>query len=273
MWKKIPRATQNSRENDWNTTPRTSSDTVGQVMEISHDKLPPMPKKSASMFHHNFYPKWKIDLKDTKILQETRHKLVLLQQSYDDIVSKHSSDIGPTHLEEMKLTWAQMYPCCKQALPLKHHKFVKEEIKNLLEAGLIERSMSPYATSVIVVHRKSNLGAPLTETKRLVIDYCELNKQIPKVQTTKAKSVGSLALIETNEIDHIWSKLKGAKYFSILGICSWYHISIHPDSRPKTIFTCPYGKLLWKRVAFGVQTVPSIFLNLMFKLFFKYLNK
>ena len=28
-------------------------------------------------------------------------------------------------------------------LPLKHHKFVKEEIGNLLEAGLIERSMSP----------------------------------------------------------------------------------------------------------------------------------
>ena len=30
-------------------------------------------------------------------------------------------------------------------LPLKHYKFVKEEIKNLLEAELIERSMSPFA--------------------------------------------------------------------------------------------------------------------------------
>ena len=40
-------------------------------------------------------------------------------------------------------------------LPLKHHNFVKEEIVNLLEAGLIERTMSPYAVPIIVVPRKS----------------------------------------------------------------------------------------------------------------------
>ena len=44
-------------------------------MEISHDKLQQMPEKSAFMFHHNFYPKPKIDLEDTEVSQETRHKL------------------------------------------------------------------------------------------------------------------------------------------------------------------------------------------------------
>ena len=47
--------------------------------------------------------------------------------------------------------------------------------------------MSPYAAPIIVVLRKSKPGIPLTETKRLVIDYREMNKQIPKVQTTQAK--------------------------------------------------------------------------------------
>ena len=42
-------------------------------------------------------------------------------------------------------------------LPLKHYTFVKEEIKYLLEAGLIERSMSPYAAPIIVVPRKVDL--------------------------------------------------------------------------------------------------------------------
>ena len=51
-------------------------------------------------------------------------------------------------------------------LPLKHHKFIKEEIENLLEASLIERSMNPYATAITVVPRKSKLGAPFAETKR-----------------------------------------------------------------------------------------------------------
>ena len=59
---------------------------------------------------------------------------------------------------------------------------------------------------IIVVPRRSKLGASIAETKQLVIDYMELNKQIPKVQTTQALSKGSLALIETAKIDHIWSK-------------------------------------------------------------------
>ena len=93
------------------------------------------------------------------------------------------------------------------------------------------------------------------------------------VQTTQVKSKGTLAMVETAKIDHMWSKLTGTKYFSILDIWSGYHhISIHPDSRPKTTFTCPHRKFQWRRVAFGVQTASSVFLNLMFKLFFKYLD-
>ena len=93
-------------------------------------------------------------------------------------------------------------------LPLKCHKFVKEEIENLLKAGLIQRSMSLYATPIIVVLRKGKPGTPLSETKRSVIDYHKSNEQIPKVQSTQAKYKGSLTLTETAKIDHIWSKLK-----------------------------------------------------------------
>ena len=58
---------------------------------------------------------------------------------------------------------------------------MKEEIENLLEAELIKRSMSSYVASIIVVPRKSKPGVPLAETKRLIIDYQELNKQISTV--------------------------------------------------------------------------------------------
>ena len=83
-------------------------------------------------------------------------------------------------------------------------------------AGSAEKSMNPSATSIIVVSRKRKPGAPLAETKWLVIDYRESNKQIPKVQTTHVKSKGSLVLIETAKIYHIWSKLIDTKYFSII---------------------------------------------------------
>ena len=90
--------------------------------------------------------------------------------------------------------------------------------------------------------------------------YKELNKQIPKVQTTQAKSKGNLPLVDIAKIDHIWSKLRGAIYFEYWTyFCSgYYHLPIHPDSRPQTAFICPHGKFQWKRVAFGMQTAPSI---------------
>ena len=43
-------------------------------------------------------------------------------------------------------------------LPLKYHKFVKEELRNLLEAGFIERSLSPHAAPIIVYLTKHHQG-------------------------------------------------------------------------------------------------------------------
>ena len=43
--------------------PTQPSDTVRKVTEISHEELPPMPKKSAFMFNHNLYLKAKNRLK------------------------------------------------------------------------------------------------------------------------------------------------------------------------------------------------------------------
>ena len=89
----------------------------------------------------------------------------------------------------------------------------------------------------------------------------------------QAKAKGNITLIETATIDHIWAKLKGAQYFSLLDIrAGYHHISIHPDSRPKTAFICPYGKFQWKCVSYGVTYALSIFRNAMFKLIFEYLD-
>ena len=58
----------------------------------------------------------------------------------------------------------------------------------MLEAGLKERSMSPHAAPIMIFPIECKPGASLAEGKRLVIDYCALNKQMPKVPTTQAKS-------------------------------------------------------------------------------------
>ena len=184
---------------------------------------------------------------DTELSPKTQQQLETLLEEFSDIMSKSSSDIGLTHLEEMVLhTKLGSMPVANKpySLPLKHHKFIKEELTNLLEAGLIEQSLSPYAAPIMVVPCKAPAGSSFMETKRLIIDYQELNKQLPKMQMAQAKAKGTITLIETAKIDHIWAKVKGAWYFLSLDIrAGYHHISIHPDSRPKPAFTCLYGKL------------------------------
>ena len=45
---------------------------IREIAEISQDKLPPMPEKSAFTFHHNFCPKPKVKLEDAIISDETK---------------------------------------------------------------------------------------------------------------------------------------------------------------------------------------------------------
>ena len=83
-------------------------------------------------------------------------------------MKKHCCGIGPTHLEGMTIDTDPNWPPVMNKpypLPLKHHKCVKEETENLLEAGLIDRSMNPYLVLIIVVPRKSKPGTPLAETE------------------------------------------------------------------------------------------------------------
>ena len=222
------------------------------------------------------YPKPRITMLDAELSPETQQQLKALLQEFSDIMSKSSSDIGLTHLKEMVLlTEPGSIPVVGKAysLPLKHHNFVKEELTNLLEAGLIEWSLSPYAAPIMVVSCKAPAGSSLTEITRLVINYQDLNKQLPKVQMVQVKAKGTITLLEMAKTDHIWAKLEGAQYFSSLDIrVGYHHISIHPDSRPKTAFICLYGKFQWRHVSYSTAHTQSIFLNAMFKLFFEYLD-
>ena len=74
---------------------------IGEISEISQDKLTPMHEKWAFTFHHNFYPKPKVKLEDVIISDETKDKLQVLKKNYNNIVSHHSSNIELTYLEEM----------------------------------------------------------------------------------------------------------------------------------------------------------------------------
>ena len=143
-------------------------------------------------------------------------------------------------------------------LALKHHRWVQEEIETLERAGVITKSMSPWASPIVVVPKKSQPGEP--HKKRLCIDFRKINDLQQKV-ITEGKSKGCLSLIPLPKIDEMYAKLKGAKFFLTIDLRSgYYHITLGKDSRAKTAFVMPFGKY-----EFGLAQVPAFFQHLMNK--------
>ena len=76
--------------------------------------------------------------------------------------SENSGDIGRTSLVKMDIDTGENPPVYQRPymLPLKHAEWVKKEL-NILEAvGIIVRSVSAWASPIVVVPKRSAPGEP-----------------------------------------------------------------------------------------------------------------
>ena len=136
-------------------------------------------------------------------------------------------------------------------LPLKHYDWVQREIETLEKAGIIERSISPWASLVVIVPKKRTPGKP--PRRRMCMDYQRINKLQPEV--TKADGgKGCILLIPLPKIDELYAKLKGYKVFSSLDLRSgYYYIGLTDSAKPKLAFILSsLGKDQFNRVPFGL---------------------
>ena len=88
------------------------------------------------------------------LCRATKVALHRLLQKFDTIIKKSNNDIGQMDLIEMYIaTRLDSAPVTAQPYPMacKHHDFLKEELKKLLDAGIIDKSMFPWASPIVVV--------------------------------------------------------------------------------------------------------------------------
>ena len=96
-------------------------------------------------------------------------------------------------------------------------------------AGIITRSVSPWANPVIMVPKKSAPGEP--PIRRMCIDFCAVNALQPKVVKANSKAKGNLTLHPLPNIDQLYAQLRGGKVFTTLNLWSgYYHIELGKDS-------------------------------------------
>ncbi|XP_019267350.1 PREDICTED: uncharacterized protein LOC109244673 [Nicotiana attenuata] len=69
-------------------------------------------------------------------------------------------------------------------------------------------------------------------------------------------------------VDQMLDRLVGRSHFCFLdGYSGYNQISIAPEDREKTLFTCPYGIYTFRRMLFGLCNAPTTFQRCMTAIF------
>ena len=144
---------------------------------------------------------------------------------------KHKIDIGDN--EPIHSTPYRTSPGEREAMA--------EQIADMLKAGLITESKSPFSSPVVMVKKRNG-------KLRFCVDYRKLNA------ITK-KDVYPLP-----RIDNILDALKGSKLFSLVDMASGYwQIELEEEDMEKTAFTTIFGLYHWKVVPFGLCSAPATY--------------
>ena len=139
-------------------------------------------------------------------------------------------------------------------LSTKELEELKKQLEELVAAGFIQPSKSPFGAPILFVKKKDG-------TMRMCVDYRALNN-------ITIKNSYPLPLV-----DELFDRLQGAKYFSKLDLRSGYHqIRIDAQDVPKTAFRTRYGHFEFLVLPFGLTNAPGTFMHLMHETFREYLD-
>ena len=153
------------------------------------------------MEHH------RVELKDHEASEETRQHFEELKAKYPDVFSLNNEDIGHTQFVTMDIDTGDTPPVCQKphTLPLKHYSWVQQGIEILEWAGVIKRSISPWASPIVVVPKKSAPGEP--PRHRMYIDFRKLNELQPEVHCADSETGRNISLIPLPKIDKMYGRL------------------------------------------------------------------
>ena len=104
----------------------------------------------------------KVELQDADITEDQQNAFKELCTEFNDIFSTDSGDIGKTPLLEVEIDTGDSLPITQKpyTLPLKHTTWVQRELEILEKAGVIVRSVSPWASPIVVVPKRTAPGEP-----------------------------------------------------------------------------------------------------------------
>ncbi|KAH0633445.1 hypothetical protein KY284_036231 [Solanum tuberosum] len=121
-------------------------------------------------------------------------------------------------------------------------KELKDQLKDLLDKGIIRPSVSPWGAPVLFVRKKDG-------SLKMCIDYRQLNKTTIKNRFPHPR------------IDDLFDQLQCAKYFLKIDLRSGYHqVRVRGKDILKTSFRTRYGHFKFLVMSFGLTNALAVFI-------------
>ena len=199
----------------------------------NNEKPPPTPERIQKLFS-------KLDLKGAENWSpDIQTKLNQVFKDYNHIFTLDDLELGRTDMVKHVIRLDNKIPFREHYRRIPPHQYeeVKNHLKKMLEIGAILKSQSPWASTVVLVHKKDG-------TLRFCIDLRKLNARMIKDAQTLP------------QIEESLDSLCGAVIFTSLDLKSGYwQVELDEDSIPYTAFTVgPLGFYECLRMPFGLKT-------------------
>lgn len=181
-----------------------------------------------------------IDLTEADLTTDQRQRLLVLLGSYRDVFALTPKELGRTSEVMHVIDTGDARPFRLRAYrtsPI-HRQEIDKQIDEMLDQGIVQPSVSPWSSPVVLVKKKDG-------SIRFCVDYRKLNS------VTKKDSYPLPRIDETLEA------MQGARIFSTLDLRSGYwQTKIHPDSVEKTAFQSHHGLFEFVVLPFGLCNSP-----------------
>ncbi|GFW55496.1 hypothetical protein TNCV_118801 [Trichonephila clavipes] len=210
--------------------------------DIEGDAEIPYPDKQCTKFDYH------------EILRESQLQLKLSPSQIDElkqVITKNkdvfSPDPGTTHLMRMDIELISDKPIKTKPYRMSPRQIniLREEIKRLLELGVIEIGQSDYTSPLILVESPNKDPRPC-------VDYRRLN------EITRAE------FFPLPNMEEIVEKVSAAPYVTVMDLSKGYfQIPLTPRAQRYAAFVTPFGTYIPKKMMFGLVCAPYYFCKLM----------